>query len=190
MERRKAQAEGGSEQAFKRAVSDILCVIDFCRKEERILPGLVLVYAGIDIMASLSWPTASKKKQGETFKGWVKKYLQPADLGCGDVDLWAARCGLLHAYSAESSLSDKGKARKIYYSWGNAKPEALQKWIDELNKPAVAVSVDRLFQAFYDALLRLASDMESDQHLAQKIYERANKILTYCSKDIVETDLA
>ncbi len=51
---------------------------------------------------------------GETFKGWCKKYLL-ARLQSIDgkpleaVDLWAARCGVLHTSAPVSTLSRKGK---------------------------------------------------------------------------------
>ena len=42
--------------------------------------------------------------------------------GVSGLDLYAARCGVLHTYTMDSRLSTEGKAKRILYAWGNDWP--------------------------------------------------------------------
>src|SRR5438045_609045 len=75
-----------------------------CMAKGRLLPCLVLLYAAIDIVASLE----SGKASGSAFMAWSDKYLlQGTSLPCTASDLYGARCGILHTLSAESNMSRK-----------------------------------------------------------------------------------
>src|SRR5437870_4084436 len=77
------------------------------------LPALILIYAGIDTAGWL----ASAKPSVEVrcrFCRWVERWLLPAKpLGCTALDLYGARCGILHTFTSDSDLSRQGKARRI-----------------------------------------------------------------------------
>jgi len=91
-----------------------------CLGARLILPALSLLFVGIDIVASLERQPGEGMKA--SFTRWVEQYLLPArPLGCTSIELYAARCGILHTFTAESDLSRTGKARKLYYAWGKEK---------------------------------------------------------------------
>jgi len=81
---------------------------------------LGVIYSGIDTLGLLAAAPEIDDATGETFKGWCKKYLL-ARLQSIDgkpleaVDLWAARCGVLHTSAPVSTLSRKGEAHEIWY---------------------------------------------------------------------------
>jgi len=90
--------------------------------------GLVLIYSGIDTLGLLAAAPEIEDATGETFKGWCKKYLL-ARLQSIDgkpleaVDLWAARCGVLHtsapvstALRQFSTVVASGSTGKLGYS--------------------------------------------------------------------------
>jgi hypothetical protein len=87
---------------FERHLSDLLVSIDECLTDNRLLPCLVLLYTGIDVIASLE---TEGKAQRDGFIRWVKKYLLKSKiLECNGIDLYAARCEVVHTFTAESNL--------------------------------------------------------------------------------------
>jgi hypothetical protein len=78
--------------------------VGLCLEKRRVLPALALLYAGLDIVASLE--RAPDERPKPAFLRWVNSYMKPDErLGCTAVELYGARCGILHASSAESDLS-------------------------------------------------------------------------------------
>src|SRR5437016_5607270 len=110
--------------AFYRNTISMIDSIEDCLEKRRFLPCLALLYTGLDVMASLeSQPSEGTKA---AFVRWVDKYfLKAQPLPCNATELYAARCGILHTFTAESDLSRQGKARMLIYAWGNAAVEDL-----------------------------------------------------------------
>jgi hypothetical protein len=82
--------------------------------------ALALIYSGIDTFGLLAAPAAIEDASGDTFKHWCEKYtlprLQPVEGGpVNAIDLWAARCGVLHTSTPLSALERAGKAHQIWY---------------------------------------------------------------------------
>jgi hypothetical protein len=107
--------------------------VEDCLAKRRLLPCLILLYSAIDIVSSLESRRASKA----AFIAWSDKYLlQGSLLLCTASDLYGARCGILHTLSPESDMSRKGTARHIFYAWGNAKTDELERASKQLgNRP-------------------------------------------------------
>jgi hypothetical protein len=66
--------------------------------------ALALVYVGIDTMALLACPFGQAEQKKKDFIRWVDKYLRadPAsEYQYEGVDVYAARCALLHSYTPE-----------------------------------------------------------------------------------------
>src|SRR5665648_561516 len=117
-------------KVFNNCCKNIIESISLCIKNKYFIPGLSLIYSGIDIMAWFNLPITQQDVTGKDFKKWTGKYLLPnSNLECNASDLWAARCGIVHTSSFKSKLSREGKAREIYYAWGNKSAEDLKKII-------------------------------------------------------------
>ena len=85
--------------------------------------ALVLCYSLIDTMAWLGLPDGRDKVGRKDFMNWADKYVLPnGGLECTAVDLYSARCGVVHSMSPESQLSRSGNATELVYSWGSQKP--------------------------------------------------------------------
>lgn len=96
-----------------------------CLAARRVLPALVLVYAGVDAAAALTVEDL-RTKVGDRFAWWVNTYFLPrTPLTATAVDLFAARCAILHTLTARSDLSETGKARRLLYAWGKGRAEDL-----------------------------------------------------------------
>lgn len=156
-----------------------------------ILPGLILLYSGVDIMASLDRPQRQEDTGGKDFIRWVDRYLLPnSKVQATAVDLYGARCGLVHTYTPQSRLSRMGGAREIYYAWGTADSQDLQRSIDRHPKfLAVAVHVDDLLSAFTGAVRAYMQSLSKDRDRARIAYGRAQKFFGPLSIDLVALDL-
>ena len=169
-----------TKQVYERSTEELINAIEACLKNRLLLPGLLLLYAGIDIMAWLSREKSHADVERDDFIRWVDRYLLPnAGLACSAMDLYAARCSLLHSYTAESRLSRKGKARPIFYAWGTSRVKDLQQLINYVGTyPALAVHVNELFSAFQVGVQRFRQTLSNDPAQANLVYKRAGKFFT------------
>ena len=123
--------------------ADLLAAAETCLDSRQILPALVLMYSGVDIVASLERNANEGVKA--SFTRWVRQYLLgQMQASVEAIDLYAARCSILHTLSAESDLSRGGKARRVSYAWGTADVKDLERSIAELGRTEVAVHVGDL----------------------------------------------
>lgn len=156
----------------------LLAAIDSCFKDKHILPGLILLYSHIDIVASLNRPSAKEEGTRKDFKDWVNEYLLPdSNLSCNADDLYAARCGLVHSYMAEARDTRSGTAKQIHYAWGTADVAERQELMQQKGwqSKAVVVHVDDLLVAFCRGLDRFIEVLSHDQQKAQLVHERTRK---------------
>jgi len=157
--------------------------IELCIKEKLISPSLILLYSGIDIAAWLAIDNPTVKKR---FIRWVDTYLLPMKkIRCTAIELYAARCGLIHRFSADSDLIEKGKGdvRRIVYAWGDSNESSLEEMI-ELGKLSkyVPVKVEKLYEAYCLGLRALQDNLSKDPIKAAKVYDRAGRFFMPLSK--------
>jgi hypothetical protein len=83
--------------------------------------ALIIIYSTIDTIGLLDAPTSQVSASGDSFKNWVKKYLlcQPK-VEFNEIDLWGARCAVLHTFTSRSDLSNAGHARELQYYFGDS----------------------------------------------------------------------
>jgi hypothetical protein len=158
-------------ESFKNNINDLLVAIHSCESKRFILPSLILIYSGIDIIASLE----RRKGEGtkDSFTRWVDEYLLKKNpLPCTALELYAARCGILHALTAESDLSRKGFARQIIYAWGKGNESDLQKTAQSLGHNAIAIHVSELILAFQNGIDLFLQDISQDHDRAKNISEK------------------
>jgi hypothetical protein len=148
--------------AFERNMLSVLRAIDSCLEQKMILPALMLIYGAIDIVSSLEAPLDAGVR--DRFTKWVDTYLLKAKpLSCSALDLYAARCSMLHSLTPDSTLSRQAKARPIIYAWGTANSEKLQAVSDAVNtNDYVAIHVSDLNQAFRLGLAAFYEEVERD----------------------------
>ena len=150
--------------------------IDACIEKKLNTPALILIYSGID---TTGWLDSGEEFSTRTsFKNWVDAYLLKAKpLRCTSLDLYAARCGLLHTFTPDSQLSSSGKARRIYYAWGTGNVQDLQRTIDYTNKfeEYVAVHVNDLYEALQLGLIRFNEELENDPDRKVRVCKKVDK---------------
>ena len=158
--------------------------IDACIEKKLIGPALILIYSGID---TVGWLDSSEDYATKTsFMKWVDAYLlKVKPLQCTSVELYAARCGLLHTFTPDYKLSSVGKERKIYYAWGSANVQDLRRAIDLTNKIGeyVAVHINDLYEAWRQGVLQFAEEIEKDPDRKSRVYKKASKFFVDLGSD-------
>jgi hypothetical protein len=151
-----------------------LDAIDLLLANNMRMPALVLIYSGIDVLAALNRPLSNVDVTRGDFVDWCDQYLVMAGFQqCKPIELYAARCAIIHTYSSESSLSRKGAARAIVYAWGNHPPKPLQDVIDSVGiETIVVIHIDNLAQALRLSANLFLDEVRSNPNLLDKVAVR------------------
>jgi hypothetical protein len=79
------------------------------------MSAMILLYSAVDLLGALDSDDGVATR--DTFIDWASRYIDPAGaLGCSGLDLYSARCGLLHNRSPTSRLTRAGDAREFIYA--------------------------------------------------------------------------
>lgn len=168
-----------------RNVADLISAIEECRKREQLLPCLVLLYTGIDVLGSLE--RQSNGGIRASFTRWVSQYLLDGlESSCTADDLYGARCGILHTFTAESDLSRKEKARQVVYAWGSSSSQKLQRTSELIGRNSVAVHLDELIREFKTAASRFLCEVQHDPERRQVVAAQAGMWFTNMKPILVD----
>ncbi|CAG0969814.1 hypothetical protein GPROT1_01479 [Gammaproteobacteria bacterium] len=118
------------------------------------------MYCGIDALAFLNMPPEAERVRADDFITWVDRYLVFRDgLKISGIELYAARCAMVHTYTVEAILHRTGKVqRKIGYM-DEALPE-IQGAADV--RSLVLVSVRGLVDAFGAGVQAFLKELAKD----------------------------
>jgi hypothetical protein len=137
--------------------------------------ALILLYVGIDTMAALSMPQAQLSVKRSDFVTWAERYIKfPCTEQLSGLDLYGARCSVLHTYTVDSDLSRDGACRRVGYM-DKAIPEVA--YNPAIDKSIVMVSVRALRDAFFSGVDSFLVDSFADQKKAPLLEERLKKLL-------------
>jgi hypothetical protein len=128
--------------------------IRFALKHGRNRSALILIFSGIDAMASLE-KNDGKNDVRERFANWVNEYMQFGDWPEAGLELYGARCGILHTYGPISNLFEKGQVRLIGYTSGDGR-DVIQ------SAELVLVSVEGLAFQFFRGIARYLESLLSE----------------------------
>jgi hypothetical protein len=99
-------------------------------------------------------------------------------LPCNEVDIYSARCGLLHKQSGESDLTSTGEAKQIWYTHGTADYQILQATIAHIGQEsnAVAVSIENLLNSFKSGLKDCLLELDKNPELKEMFEKKLDKV--------------
>jgi len=158
-------------------VDDHLKAIALCLDNHLRTPALVLIYTGIDIMAALSRPALVKKPGKRQFIKWAEHHMECQDrLGVSGLDLYAARCGIVHTATAESSLSDDGNARRIFYRWGDRNGLEPKVGAGNPKRTDAVVWIEDLADALTTSVALFREEIREDPILASLVRRRSGTL--------------
>ena len=163
--------------ALEKNLDNVIKSIDLCLNAKLQISSLVLLYSAIDIVAWLNRSASKEQASRKDFIRWVDDYLLPnPNIKCRAIDLYAARCAIVHSYSFSSMLSKDGEAKEIYYSWGKANIKSLQNDIDRrLKKSAIAIHINDFLEVFKEGVEKFKVSIKNDKEKEKIVCGRAKK---------------
>lgn len=147
--------------------------IMLCMKNSAVRAALQLMYAAIDSLTMLGLPEGQERATRKDYAAWCEKYLKfNTQENVRGLEWFAARCGLLHNYTAESKLSKDGKVRMVAYYSGEG-PDIIYR--PKESESLVMVRIEGLIDAFYKALDTFIVDLYAKRK-KEDIEKRFNKM--------------
>jgi hypothetical protein len=144
---------------------------------------LTIIYSGIDSFGLLAAPAAVLDASGNTFKQWCETYiltrLQSLDgTPVTSVDLWAARCGVLHTSTPLSKLERDGNARQIFYQFKDK--TGINMMLSAQHMP-VRIDISALGLAFKEGGIAFLTDLKNDPPRQKLAEDRAQNFLRWAT---------
>jgi hypothetical protein len=137
--------------------------------------AVILIYSGIDTMAYLNMPERQQDVERKDFIEWADRYIKfPCKEQVTGLELYGARCGMVHSYSIISRLSREGICRQIGYM-DQSIPEVA--YNPSVSKDLVLVSISALAEAFFNGVDRFLVDSFADKNKAKIVESRFEKLV-------------
>jgi hypothetical protein len=159
-----------NDDRFATTVRELIDSLEDAFKKERDFAALILLYAEMDFISSLSRPVSQPDTNEGVFEDWVARYMLPdSNLKCKAVDIYAARCGVLHTLSVASKKSRSGIAKTLGYAYKRDEVNKLQSIADSKGQGVVVVSMPDYREAFYKGICRFLEQMKIDADLNARV---------------------
>jgi hypothetical protein len=175
------------ESEFFKNIFTLGAGIEECLQEHLYMPALVLIYSGLD---TLGWLASSEEYASKkSFLDWADNYiLELTPLGCTALDLYGARCGILHTLTADSKPTSGKQPRRICYAYRRGDAEKMQRAIDlgKKDEKYVAIHVDKLWEAWRIGIIRFMEELESDPERKARVLKKADKFYINLSPALLD----
>jgi len=137
--------------------------------------AVILIYSGIDTMAYLSMPREQQYVTPDDFVRWADRYIRfPCEEQVSGLELYAARCAMVHTHGIASPLSRQDRVRQIGYV-DRSVPEV--SYNPRVSEDLVMVSVEALAEAFFGGSDRALIDLFADEQTAPVAEQRLNTLV-------------
>jgi len=137
--------------------------------------AVILIYSGIDTMAYLNMAEGQQDVTRDDFVQWAEEYIRfPCEEQVSGLELYGARCGMLHTHSVASRLSRRGRARQIGYM-DRSVPEIC--YNPSVSEDLVLVSVEALAEAFFAGVDRFLVETFADEEKARVAEQRLRTLV-------------
>lgn len=151
-------------------------------RDNGILAGaIILTLSAIDAMAYLSMPTNKKDVDKTEYIRWVEKYMKTNSIQSYQyrgIDLYGARCGIIHRYGVESNLSENGLCKIFGYHNGSG-----HIYNSTIKKDMVMMSIWRFTQDFFRAVEKFLEDIIRDKELKLKTDSRIKSLFRIAKRN-------
>ena len=156
-----------------------------CLKKGQVIAALCLLYSLIDVTASLE--RLSGEGTRSAFVRWVDEHmLKGRSLPYSALDLYGARCGVLHTFTPDSDLCREGKARKIVYAWGSAPAEDLADTARIIGRDEIVIHIEELLHSFRRGLEAYLDGVIHDPERLRKTEAHAELWFTSLDRQVVD----
>lgn len=131
--------------------------IHFAVTNKRYRATLILVFSGIDAMGWIDRPENRENTIRDDFISWADEFISFQGGKISGIELYSARCAILHSYGSISDLTRKGKARQIGFHAGGGPDIAESDEVPDL----VMVSIEGLAMAFRKGVIAYLEKLKS-----------------------------
>lgn len=150
--------------------------IKLCEKAGATMAAVALCYVCIDTMANLSMPVEKQEQARDDFVAWVDRYLkghpsQPYEYR--GLDVYAARCGVLHSFGSEARLHRNDPAVKLYAYHDGGK----HMFQPEVNDRLVLIGTASFINDVVIAIDAFLMECQSDRDLRTRVEARLPGVL-------------
>jgi len=153
--------------------------VDACVQTQCLVSAVALIYSMIDALSALTRPIKQADTDNKVFTAWVKEYIDPENrLRCTAIDLYGARCGVVHNYGSDSRKRREGKAKALIYKWRNG-PDPDPNRELPLPKDAIILIVEDLRDALEHGINSFFAAMEKDPELKKRVDHHRKELLCY-----------
>ena len=155
----------------------MLRAIEVCLAEQCLVSAVTLIFSAIDALAALTRPKDAPETDRRIFIDWVDRYIKPEEkLECNSIELYSARCGVLHTSMPDSRLTRYGEARPIIYEWrGGPAADASM----PLPDGALILFIEDLHSAFCAAVRQFIIDSTTQHDLKGRVLHHLKTLLCY-----------
>jgi hypothetical protein len=143
------------------------------------LPALTLCYSAIDICASLIKEDPDKDITGKEFVDWIDKYCKfdpKTEFTGKSMDIWGARCGLVHSGSPISRKSREGKADLIAYAINEA---SFLKATEKSRQGHAIADYHKFASKIIDGITEFTKDVENNDELRRRFNTNSAQVFNF-----------
>lgn len=171
-----------SRNPYKDVIVDSICSDIKKVRDSGVLAGtVILILSAIDAMGYLSMPLKQKDVHRNDYIKWVDEYMKTDEeqpYQYRGIDMYGARCGIIHRYGVESSLSEQEKCKVFAYNNGSK-----HYYNPAIDKKLVILSIRRLSNDFFKAIEKFLHAAQTDAALKARIDSRILKLFIMSKRD-------
>jgi hypothetical protein len=160
---------------FEENIQQMFKGIDLCLREKLQFPILSLIYTVIDNLAYIAYGDIGVE---ERYKKWIREYMyKEKKLNVTPMDLYSARCAILHTLTPYSKKTNEKKALVIAYIWGKEDVNILEQSILNSNEKYKALHINDLYNSLISGTIKfLDSDILKKEDCLKRMAEHYGKI--------------
>ena len=156
-------------------IPEIVNEIKKCEAAHAMTAAISMCYICIDTMSFLALPIERETQTRQDFIEWVEKYLKghpDQTYKYNGLDLYGARCSVLHTYSSETQLHSKNPNMKklIYHDGGRHMMD------DTIEKNLVIIGTASFINDIAHAVSSFMEECRSNDGLRVCVESRLDKI--------------
>ncbi|MGL0785735.1 hypothetical protein [Xanthomonas translucens] len=161
--------------------------IDACYSKALQIPCLVLIYTTIDSLGWLAYGDMEKSAKNR-FVHWAATYLMPSlSSEFSALDLYAARCSILHGLSWESNLSQTRQTKHLIYAMGkntDTAPELSKAFFSD--RTVACLHVEKFISSLRTSFSDFYEQVKGDPIMTARLRRAQGKIFGKIPIDLYE----
>ncbi|HXG89160.1 MAG TPA: hypothetical protein VNJ02_12555 [Vicinamibacterales bacterium] len=153
--------------------------IKACERAKCVVSTLTLIYSAIDALAALTRESQNTRATRKEFLDWVNSYLLPElDSDLTAMDIYGARCGVVHTYAPTSDLSRDGKVKLVVYKWreGHRPDDPI---LAERARSATVIEIEEVIDGLNRAVQAFERHIDADVALGRRVERNIVDLLCY-----------